>query len=60
MKAYKAFNKDLTCLGFQYEVGKTYEMEEEPLRVSEDFMLALNSDDLFHLHYKYGKENSNL
>ena len=24
IKAYKAFNSDLTCLDFQYEVGKTY------------------------------------
>ena len=26
--AYKGFNKDMTCLGFQYEEGKTYECEE--------------------------------
>ena len=27
MKTYKAFNKDLKCSGFQYEIGKEYEHE---------------------------------
>ena len=30
MKGYKVFNPDWTCRGFQYEVGKTYEMEDKP------------------------------
>ena len=32
MKAFKGFNKDLTCRGFQYKVGETYEEEKAELR----------------------------
>ena len=31
MKAFKGFNKDMTCRGFQYEKGKTYETDEARL-----------------------------
>lgn len=28
MKTFKGFNKDMTCIGFQYEEGKSYEEKE--------------------------------
>jgi len=31
MKAFKGFEKDLTCRGFQYEEGKTFEMDKAEL-----------------------------
>lgn len=31
MKLYKGFNKDMTCNGFQYEEGKTYETDSAKL-----------------------------
>lgn len=37
MKGFKGFDKNLCCRGFQYEVGKTYEMEEEPILCERGF-----------------------
>ena len=37
MIGYKAFNKDLTCRGFQYEIGQTYSMDESPIPCQRGF-----------------------
>ena len=37
MIGYKAFNKDLTCKGFQYEIGQTYSMDESPIPCERGF-----------------------
>ena len=51
MKAYKAFNTDLTYRGFQYEIGKTYTMDEEPVPYVSGFYACENLDDVF-LYYQ--------
>lgn len=55
MKAYKAFNKDLTCRGFQYEIGKTYEMKGEPIICKRGFHACTELDDVF-MYYKFSKD----
>lgn len=35
--AYKAFNRDLQCRGFQYEEGQTYEIEGKPVLCDHGF-----------------------
>ena len=47
---YKAFNKDWTCRGFQYEVGKTYTMKEKPECCNQGFHFCTNVADCFN-HY---------
>ena len=37
MIGYKAFNQDLTCRGFQYEIGKTYSIKESPIPCNRGF-----------------------
>ena len=58
MKAYKALNVDLTCKGFkyetrrgfQYEIDKIYEIDEEPVPYGQGFHACKNLDDVFN-HY---------
>ena len=53
VKAYKGFNKDMTCRGFQYEEGKEYETENASL-CNEGFHACLNPLDCFG-YYSPGK-----
>lgn len=47
MKGYKVFNSDWTCRGFQYEVGKTYEMNDEPIICKQGFHFCTDPKDCF-------------
>lgn len=49
-KAYKAFNADMTCLDFQYEEGKTYEIKGEPQMCKQGFHACLNLLDVFNYY----------
>ena len=46
MKAYKGFNKNMTCRGFQYKEGETYETDKAEL-CKEGFHACLNPLDTY-------------
>jgi hypothetical protein len=53
---FKVFNSDWACRGFQYEVGKTYEMDE-PLKVCRSgFHFCLKLVDCFN-YYSFNPDN---
>ncbi len=47
MKYYKGFDKDLKCRGFQYEVGKTYTEEKDPILCMKGFHCCKKLSDVF-------------
>ena len=56
-KAYKAFRGDMTCRDFQYEEGKTYEYEGEPILCEQGFHASLNLSDVFNYYYgEFGRD----
>ena len=55
MKAYKAFNPDMTCRGFQYEIGKTYKIQGEPIMCARGFHACLNLETVFRYYSPYKK-----
>jgi len=52
VKGYKAFDKDLKCKDFQFEVGKTYEVEGELLMCSNGFHFCKNLLDVYNYYKK--------
>lgn len=56
MKGYKVFDKDWTCRGFYYEVGKTYEMKEDPVCCERGFHFCGKLIDCFG-YYDFNSEN---
>ena len=51
MKAYKGFNKDLTCRGYQYEVGKTHIYEGDIQICKQGFHACENPLDVLDTDY---------
>ena len=56
MKGYKVFKSDWTCRGFYYEVGKTYEMKEDPVCCERGFHFCGKLIDCFN-YYHFDSEN---
>ena len=56
MKGYKVFNPDWTCRNFQYEVGKTYEMDEKPICCDRGFHFCKKASDCFQ-YYSFDPNN---
>lgn len=50
MKGYKVFNSDWTCRGFQYEVGKTYEINEKPILCEKGFHFCTELKNCFNYY----------
>jgi len=56
IKAYKVFNSDWTCRGFQFEVGKTYQIEGKPEMCENGFHACKKVQDCFS-YYSFNPNN---
>ena len=56
MKGYKVFNPDWTCMGVQFEVGKTFEEDVKPDCCERGFHFCTKASDCFN-HYRFDPEN---
>ena len=50
MMAYKAFDKDLKCRGFQFEIGKEYKHEGEIELCRSGFHACENISNVFNFY----------
>ena len=50
MKGYKAFNKDLTCRGMQYEIGKEFTFDGEPIPCRQGFHFCETIADCYEFY----------
>ena len=57
MKAYKAFDKDFKCHGFQFEVGKTYKHDGEISLCSSGFHACEKLSDCFR-YYPFSENDT--
>jgi hypothetical protein len=56
VKAYKVFNPDWKCRGFQYEIGKTYSIKDKPVLCEWGFHACKKVSDCFS-YYPFDTEN---
>ena len=50
MRGFKAFNKDLTCRGIQYELSGTYEFDEAPIPCKQGFHFCKSIADCYKFY----------
>ena len=50
IRGYKVFNSDWTCMGFQFEVGGTYEEDVTPKCCNRGFHFCLKAADCFNYY----------
>ena len=50
MRGYKAFNSDLTCRGMQYEIGKEYKFDSEPVPYRQGYHFCETISDCYEFY----------
>ena len=50
MKYYKAFDRDLKCRGMQYEIGKVYVFDGQPIPCKQGFHFCKNIVDVYKFY----------